>query len=98
MLDDPWPDVGSPDLHRIDAEHWIVEDLALRHTDPRRVIAYVHETENDEVEVVWLRGDIPLPTRYREAADVIGELGRWWNRKTGMTRPIEIPHLPPLGR
>ncbi len=90
--------VGRLQLHRVDAENWVVQDHAVASSDPRHVVACVHQTEDDDVEVVWVHREIPLPRRYRDAIDVLDDLARWRAGQTGMTRPIEIPHLPPIGR
>lgn len=89
---------GLLQLHRVDADHWVVHDYAYRPGDARHVVASVRDTGDDFVEVVWVPRDIPLPTRYRVAEDVLEDLTRWRSQRKRMTRPVQIPHLPPLSR
>jgi hypothetical protein len=58
-------------------------------------VACVQETDEGEIEVVWLSADVPLPTQYREAGDVLEDLARWRGQTRGAGRPVEIPHFPP---
>lgn len=86
---------GQLSLVRVDADHWLVHDHRYPETDARRVIACVAESE-DELEVVWLVADIPLPTRYRVGGDILEDLLRWRGQVHPGTRPVEITGLPPF--
>lgn len=83
------------ELVRLDDDHWLVCDLRYPQDDARCMIACVTESE-DGVDVFWTARDIPLPTRYLEAADVIDDLIRWSRARPPHSRPIEIAHAPPF--
>jgi hypothetical protein len=59
-----------------------------------RSIADVLDDE-DDVVVSW-QGEVPLPTRYRTAEEALDDIMRWLDRTHGGTRPIPIPHFPPV--
>ncbi|HWM17545.1 MAG TPA: hypothetical protein VNP97_13260 [Microbacterium sp.] len=85
---------GCLELLRIDADHWIIQDDAYPASDARHVVACVYETDDGDFEVVWLSAEVPLPTYYRNAGDVLEDLARWRGHTHG--RPVEIAHFPPL--
>lgn len=88
---------GDPDpryvLNRVTPSEWVINDLRYGTDDPRHVVACVYEYAETEVEVVWLR-DLPLAVRYSNAYEVLEEVARV--QPSRATRPIAIPHLPPL--
>ena len=89
---------GDPEpryvLNRITPSEWVINDLRYAADDPRHVVACVYEYAETEVEVVWLR-DLPLAVRYANAFEVLSEVARVQDPSRA-TRPIVIPHLPPL--
>ncbi|WP_314423467.1 hypothetical protein [uncultured Microbacterium sp.] len=89
---------GDPEpryvLKRITPSEWVINDLRYAADDPRHVVACVYEYAETEVEVVWLR-DLPLAVRYANAREVLDEVARVQDSSRA-TRPIAIPHLPPL--
>ncbi|MCI1019999.1 hypothetical protein HWD99_15320 [Microbacterium sp. C5A9] len=89
---------GDPEpryvLNRITPSEWVINDLRYAADDPRHVVACVYEYAETEVEVVWLR-DLPLAVRYANAFEVLAEVARVQDPSRA-TRPIVIPHLPPL--
>lgn len=89
---------GDPDpryaLRRITPSEWVINDLRYPSDDPRHVVACVYEFSETEVEVVWLR-DLPLAIRYSSAYEVLEEVERMQGVSRA-TRPVAIPHLPPL--
>lgn len=89
---------GSPDprytLRRITTLEWVINDLRYEDHDPRHVVACVYQIEETEVEVVWLR-ELPLASRYSSPFDVLEAVERMQSVSRA-TRPVAIPHLPPL--
>lgn len=81
-------------LRRITPSEWVINDLKFGADDPRQVVACVYELDQTEVEVVWLR-DLPLAIRYSSPFEVLEEVERLQGASRA-TRPIAIPHLPPL--
>lgn len=81
-------------LNRITSSEWVINDLKYASNDPRHVVACVYEMAATEVEVTWLR-DLPLAIRYSSAFEVLEEIERLHDAGRS-TRPIAIPHLPPL--
>jgi hypothetical protein len=81
-------------LKRVTPSEWIIEDRRYESDDPRHVVACVYEYSDTEVEVAWLR-DLPLALRYANAQEVLHEVARVQDPSRA-TRPIPIPHLPPL--
>ncbi|MEV4775049.1 hypothetical protein LTA6_002903 [Microbacterium sp. LTA6] len=81
-------------LRRVTSSEWVINDFRYEAHDPRHVVACVYELEETEVEVVWLR-DLPLASRYSSPFDVLEEVERV-NSVSRATRPVAIPHLPPL--
>lgn len=89
---------GDPDpryvLRRITSSEWVINDLRFGPDDTRHVVACVYELDPTEVEVVWLR-DLPLAIRYTTPFEVLEEVERLQGVSRA-TRPVAIPHLPPL--
>ena len=83
------------DLQRVDESTWIIRDAGISASDARSVVACVTETPFDEVDVLWLR-PLGLPTHYRSAQAVVSDLTRHGRRSSGTTRPVPIPHFPPV--
>lgn len=81
---------------QVSAEDWVIHDQRYAESDARRVVAAVHQGEDDLLEVVWLTYT-PLPTSYMFIDDVIDDLVRWWREENRVARkPNPIPHLPPV--
>lgn len=83
------------DLQRVDQSTWIIRDAHVPTTDARSVVACVSEAAWDGVDVLWLH-PVGLPTHYRTADAVLRDLIRHGRRSSGTTRPIPIPHRPPV--
>ena len=83
------------DLQRVDQSTWIIRDAHVPTTDARSVVACVSEAPLDGVDVLWLH-PVGLPTHYRTADAVLRDLIRHGRRSSGTTRPIPIPHRPPV--
>lgn len=81
-------------LKRITASEWLINDLRYSPNDPRHVVACVYELAETEVEVTWLR-DLPLASRYGTVFEVLEDVERMLSASRA-TRPISIPHRPPL--
>ena len=81
-------------LNRITASEWVINDLRYSPNDPRHVVACVYELAATEVAVTWLR-DLPLATRYGTVFEVLEDVERM-RGSSRATRPISIPHRPPL--
>jgi hypothetical protein len=62
--------------------------------DPRRTIGCVYEVDEYEVEVMWMRA-LPVAMRYMSPTEVLEDVRQLHDRGRS-TRPITIPHLPPL--
>ncbi|KQZ25193.1 hypothetical protein [Microbacterium sp. Root553] len=89
---------GDPEpryvLHRVTPSEWVINDRRYSPDDPRNVVGCIYEYADTDVEVVWLR-DLPLSARYANAQEVLDEVARIQDPSRA-TRPIAIPHLPPL--
>ncbi|MEV5069446.1 hypothetical protein MRBLMI12_001020 [Microbacterium sp. LMI12-1-1.1] len=79
----------------MDQSTWIIRDAHVPTTDARSVVACVSEAAWDGVDVLWLH-PVGLPTHYRTADAVLRDLIRHGRRSSGTTRPIPIPHRPPV--
>lgn len=82
-------------LSRTSTDSWVVTDSRRQPSDPRHSVAMAHETEDGDIEVVWLRAT-PLPTLFRTLDDLLLDLDRWGGRPGEACKPDPIPHLPPL--
>lgn len=81
-------------LRRITPSEWVINDTQFAQDDTRHVVACVYELAATEVEVVWLR-DLPLSSNYGSAFEVLEHVERV-HGSSRATRPIPIPHRPPL--
>ncbi|HZU94655.1 hypothetical protein QFZ53_002876 [Microbacterium natoriense] len=81
-------------LRRITTSEWVINDLRFAQDDTRHVVACVYELAPTEVDVVWLR-DLPLRGTYATAFEVLEDLERM-HAPSRATKPVQIPHLPPL--
>lgn len=81
-------------LRRITPSEWVINDLRFAQDDTRHLVACVYELAPTEVEVVWLR-DLPLAVRYGSPFEVLEQVEHLQGASRA-TRPIPIPHLPPL--
>lgn len=88
--------VASYELSRVDEHHWLIHDHSASPHDAAHLVACIHIAGEDDVEVLWLR-DVPLPTRYATAGDVLDDLVMWTTRSRGGSRPVPIPARPPVG-
>ncbi|PVE95601.1 hypothetical protein [Microbacterium sp. TPD7012] len=82
------------ELRKVVGYEWLILDHRYEVNDPRRTVGCVYQVDEYEVEVSWMR-EIPLARRYMTPLDALQELLRFENRSRS-TRPIEIPHQPPL--
>ena len=81
-------------LRRVGPEDWVLQNRRFSSHDARHVVAALHETGRGDVDVVWLQ-PTALPTRYPNVADALDDFQRL-SLRGGGTRPIPIPHFPPL--
>lgn len=65
---------GTLELHRAGPVHWLLHDNSFPPSDARHVIASLHETADRDVEVVWLRANLPTRTRYRTPGEVLHDV------------------------
>ncbi len=86
---------GSLELRRVADHELVVYDLTYPLDDSRCVVAHLSESEDDLVEVLWVRGT-NLPTVYLSAAEVLEDLVRHRDAGQRSRRPAEIPHFPPF--
>jgi hypothetical protein len=85
---------GQFEVRRVSDSEWVIYDVRFARNDARCVVACVRETDDQDVEVVWLGGRM-RPTRYASVDAVVEDLTTAALRRHGGSRPIEIPHLPP---
>jgi hypothetical protein len=75
---------------------WLIYDTAYPLDDSRHVVAHI-EAKEDIYDVTWLR-QLRLPMAYFRLEDALHDIER--RTATGTlqrsTRPIKIPHLPPV--
>ncbi|MEU4016810.1 hypothetical protein AB0E56_16220 [Microbacterium sp. NPDC028030] len=81
-------------LVEVSANDWAIHDLHYSENDHRRVVCTIFEDAPTEVEVLWRR-DLPLALRYSSPEDVLEAVRRFQDASRA-TRPIPIPHLPPV--
>jgi hypothetical protein len=86
---------GALELRRVAPHELVLYDLSYPLDDSRCVVAHLSETEEDLIEVVWVRGT-NLPSVYLAASEVIEDLVRHREAGERSRRPEEIPHLPPF--
>lgn len=98
MSDGGDPRADEPfELFRHDRTTWIIRAAGLPETDPRHVVAVITDARSEGVHVVWAQ-PTGRPTRYFTAEAVLADLSRGARPRSGSTRPVPIPHLPPLRR
>jgi len=89
---------GIPDarfeLRKVTGNEWLVLDHRYEAGDPRRTLGCVYQVDEYEVEVAWMR-EIACATRYMSPIEVLEDVRRLHERSRA-TRPIAIPHQPPL--
>lgn len=89
---------GLPDprfeLRKVAAYEWLILDHRYEVNDPRRTVGCVYHIDESEVEVMWMR-EIPAATRYMTPIEALEDVRRLENHSRS-TRPIAIPHQPPL--
>lgn len=82
------------ELRQITENEWLILDHRYEAHDSRQTIACIRESGN-EVDVLWMR-EIPLPSRYRAAMDVLAAIQHHYNPASRSTAPVTIPHLAPI--
>ncbi|MDQ0729129.1 hypothetical protein [Microbacterium sp. W4I20] len=82
------------ELREAAEKEWLVLDHKYPANDPRRTVGCVYEVDEYEVEVMWIRA-LPVATRYMSPIEVLEDV-RQLHERSRSTRPITIPHLPPL--
>lgn len=82
-------------LHPLNDTQWLIHDTEYCSTDPQYAVAFIERDENDLATVVWLR-DTPLPAHYATPDDALTDLRLFASQTERFTRPIEIPHIPPM--
>ncbi|MDE0547644.1 hypothetical protein [Microbacterium sp. C7(2022)] len=83
-------------LVRVSSMEWMLVDASLTEHDPRRIVGRVYEVDELEFDVTWSR-DLGLPEHFMSPADALEALERSTvPRRRASTRPVPIPHLPPL--
>lgn len=82
------------ELRKVAEQEWLILDHRYAENDPRRTVGCVYQVDVSEVEVMWIR-EIPVAIRYMSAIEALDDVRRFYETSRA-TRPIEIPHLPPL--
>ncbi|WP_223627022.1 hypothetical protein [Microbacterium sp. EST19A] len=82
------------ELRDVAAREWLILDHKYEANDPRRTVGCVYEVDEHEVEVMWMR-TLTVATRYMSPVEALDDVRRLYERGRA-TRPIDIPHLPPL--
>lgn len=85
----------SFELFRHDQSTWVIRAARLPETDPRHIVAVITDAHAEGVRVVWAQ-PTSRPTRYFTAEAVLQDLTRPIGPKSGRTRPVPIPHVPPI--
>jgi len=88
---------GTFELLRVDQTTWTIRDVALPEGDPRHIVAVITDLGAEGVQVVWTQ-PTHRPTRYFSPQAVLDEVTQPGRPASGSTRPVPIPHLPPLKR
>lgn len=83
-------------LAQVGATEWAIHDEKYFDGDHRREVCRIFEDDPTDVEVYWLR-DLPLALRYSSVREVLDAVERFQDASRA-TRPIPIPHRPPLTR
>jgi len=74
---------------------WVIQDESVPPGDPAHLVARIREDSEADVRVEWML-PIPLPEHYLTAEFAADDLRMWNQRRQGWSRPIPIPHIPPL--
>lgn len=89
---------GLPDprfeLRKVAEREWMILDHRYGADDPRKTVGCVYQVDEYEVEVMWMR-ELAAASRFMSALEALDEVQRLHERSRA-TRPISIPHLPPL--
>ena len=62
-----------------------------------RPLAHIVLDDDDVAEVIWT-APLPLPVSFATPEDALESLEAWERGREGATKPVPIPHFPPLGR
>ncbi|WP_019179046.1 hypothetical protein [Microbacterium yannicii] len=75
---------------------WLIYDNRYPLDDSRHVVAHV-EANEDFFDVTWVR-PLPLPKVYVRVEDALHDVERCTitGSARSSTRPVPIPHLPPV--
>ncbi|MDZ4045581.1 MAG: hypothetical protein U1E32_07355 [Rhodoglobus sp.] len=82
------------ELRKVAEKDWLILDHKYEADDPRRTVGCVYEVDPYEVEVMWMR-TLPVATRYMSPVEALDDVRRL-HEQSRSTRPITIPHHPPL--
>jgi len=83
-------------LRRTAEQTWIIVHARAPEVD-LRPLAHITVDDDDVAEVIWT-APLPLPVIYATPQDALESLEAWERGRGGSTKPIPIPHFPPLGR
>lgn len=83
-------------LSRTGPATWALIDLSVTASDEHHLVARIREEEESGVTVEWAL-PLPLPVGYLTPQSVLEDLSLWNTRRQGWSRPVPIPHHPPLG-
>ena len=83
-------------LRRTAEQTWIIVHARAPEVD-LRPLAHITVDDDDVTEVIWT-APLPLPVIYATPQDALESLEAWERGRGGSTKPIPIPHFPPLGR
>jgi len=83
-------------LRRTAEQTWIIVHARAPEVD-LRPLAHITVDDDDVAEVIWT-APLPLPVIYATPHDALESLEAWERGRGGSTKPIPIPHFPPLGR
>ena len=83
-------------LRRTAEQTWIIVHARAPEVD-LRPLAHITVDDDDVAEVIWTV-PLPLPVIYATPQDALESLEAWERGRGGSTKPIPIPHFPPLGR
>ena len=93
------PGAGAPG--RFTLRHTVEDTWVIVHARAPefavRPLAHITVGDDDVAEVIWT-GPLPLPVSYATPQDALESLEAWERGREGATKPIPIPHFPPLGR
>ena len=87
---------GQFALRRTGEQTWMIVHARAPEFDVRP-LARITVDDDDVAEVFWT-APLPLPVIYATPQDALESLEAWERGRGGSTKPIPIPHFPPLGR